>query len=60
MCGTRRGWKRVEVSRGGYSVARALVASALVGTTGFVAGAGGRRRESWACRECGFGHTYGM
>jgi len=58
MCGARRGWKRVDVSRGGYSVARALVAHALVGTPGLVAGAAGRRQETWACRECGFGHTY--
>ena len=49
MCGSRSGWRRVEVSRGGYSVGKALVASALVGTPGLVAGAGGRRRESWAC-----------
>jgi hypothetical protein len=60
MCGSRSGWIRVEVARGGFSVRKALVASALVGTPGLVAGAGGRRRESWACRECGFGHTYGM
>lgn len=60
MCGTRSGWIRVEVSRGGYSVTRALVAHALVGTPGLVAGATGRRRETWACRECGFGHTYRM
>ncbi len=60
MCGSRSGWRRVEVSRGGFSVAKALVASALVGTTGLVAGAGGRRRESWVCQECGFGHTYGL
>ena len=52
--------RRVEVSRGGFSVGKALVASALVGTSGLVAGAGGRRRETWACRECGFVHTYGM
>ena len=58
MCGSRSGWKRIEVSRGDYSVAKALVASALVGKTGLVAGVGGRRRETWACRECGFGHTY--
>ena len=58
MCGSRSGWRRVEVSRGGFSVGKALVASALVGTTGLVAGAGGRRRKTWACRECGFGHTY--
>ena len=51
---------RIEVSRGGYSVGKAMAANALVGTPGLVAGAGGRRRESWACRECGFGHTYGM
>ncbi len=55
MCGSRSGWKRIEVSREGFSVTRALV-----GTTGLVAGLGGRRRESWACRECGFGHTYHM
>ena len=60
MCGARRDWKRVEVSRGGFSVGKALVASALVGTPGLVAGAGGRKRETWACRECGFVHTYRM
>ena len=60
MCGTSRGWKRVEVSKGGYSVGKALVASALVGTPGLVAGTGGRRRESWVCQECGFGHAYGL
>ena len=60
MCGSRSGWKRIEVSRGGFGPMRALVASALVGTSGLVAGAGGRRRESWACRECGFGRTYRM
>ena len=60
MCGTRSGWIRVEVSRGGFSQTRALVAHSLVGTPGLVAGAAGRRREPWACRECGFGHTYGM
>ena len=25
MCGSRSGWRRVEVSRGGYSVAKALL-----------------------------------
>ena len=29
-------------------------------TPGLAAGAAGRRREAWACRECGFGHTYRM
>lgn len=58
MCGSRSDWKRIEVSRGGFSVTRALVASALVGTIGLVAGAGGRRQETWACRDCGFKHTY--
>lgn len=60
MCGSKSGWKRIEVSRGGFSVGKALVANALFGTTGLVAGAGGRRRETWACRECGFEHTYRM
>ena len=60
MCGSRSGWRRVEVSRGGYSVAKALLGRALLGTPGLVAGAGGRRRETLACRECGFGHTYRM
>lgn len=58
MCGTRSGWIRIDASRGGFSVMRALVAHALVGTPGLVAGATGRRRESWACRDCGFEHTY--
>ena len=58
MCGTRSGWVRIDVSRGGFSPTRALVARALLGPTGLVAGAAGRRQESWACRECGFGHTY--
>jgi hypothetical protein len=49
---------RVEASRGGYSVVKALVAHALVGTPGLVAGAAGRRQETWACRGCGFKHTY--
>ena len=60
MCGSRSGWRRIDASRCGFSVTRALVAHALVGTPGLVAGATGRRRESWACRECGFGHTYHM
>ncbi|MBR3328403.1 MAG: hypothetical protein IKG22_13870 [Atopobiaceae bacterium] len=47
------------MSRGGYSVVKALVAHALVGTAGLVAGADGRRQETWACRECRFKHTYG-
>ena len=58
MCGTRSGWIRIDASRGGFSIGKALVASALVGTPGLVAGAGGRGRETWACRECGFVHTY--
>ena len=58
MCGSRSGWRRVEVSRGGFSIGKALVASALVGTSGLVAGTAGRRMEAWACRECGFRHTY--
>ena len=60
MCGSRSGWRRVEASRGGFSVTRALVGHTLLGAPGLVAGAAGRRRETWACRECGFGHTYGM
>ena len=60
MCGTRSGWRRVEAYRGGCSPAAALLAHALLGTPGLAAGATGRRREAWACRECGFGHTYGM
>lgn len=31
MCGSRSGWRRVEVSRGGFSVVKALVANALFG-----------------------------
>lgn len=53
MCGSRSGWKRIEVSRGGFGVGKALVANALFGTPGLVAGAGGRRRESWKARADG-------
>ena len=60
MCGSRPGWRRIDVSKGGFSVTRALVGHTLLGTTGLMAGAGGRRRESWACQGCGFVHTYGM
>ncbi len=31
MCGTRSGWVRIDVSRGGFSPTRALVARALLG-----------------------------
>ena len=60
MCGARRGWRRVEACRGGCSPAAALLAHALLGTPVLAAGATGRRREAWACRECGFGHTCRM
>ncbi len=58
MCGTRSGWIRIDASRGGFSVMRALVAHILVGAPGLVAGAAGRRQETWACHDCGFKHTY--
>ncbi len=46
MCGARRGWRRIEAYRDGYSPAAALIAHALLGTPGLAAGATGRRREA--------------
>lgn len=58
MCSETSKWKKVDVSKKGFSVGKAAVGAMLVGPIGLVGGALGKKKVCYCCGNCGFQHEY--
>ena len=58
MCGESLMWKKVDVTKKGFSVGKAAVGAILLGPVGLVGGALGKKKECYCCGKCGFQHEY--
>jgi len=58
MCGEDNQWKKVDVSKKGFSVGKAVAGGVLLGPIGLMGGALGKKKEAYYCGECGFNHEY--
>lgn len=58
MCGESINWKRVDTTKSGFSVGKAVGGAVLFGPIGLVGGALGKKKECYCCGKCGFQHEY--
>ena len=58
MCKERKGWVMVDETKKGFSVGKAVVGGLIAGPVGLAGGALGKKKVSYACRNCGFQHEY--
>ena len=58
MCGEFMGWKKVDVTKKGFSVGKAALGTVIAGPIGLAAGALGKKKSTYACSKCGFKHEY--
>ena len=58
MCYDMLRWKKVDVSKKGFSVGKAAVGAVLLGPVGLVGGALGKKKATYYCGKCGFQHEY--
>lgn len=58
MCGKRKEWVMVDVTRKGFSAGKAAVGGLLLGPLGLFGGALGKKKVTYCCRNCGFQHEY--
>ena len=58
VCNEISQWKKVDVSRKGFSVGKAVAGAVLLGPVGLVGGALGKKKAAYCCGKCGFQHEY--
>lgn len=58
MCGEQIKWIKVDTNQKGFSVGKAAAGAILLGPIGLVGGALGKKKECYACGNCGFQHEY--
>jgi len=58
MCGEQVRWIRVDKTKKGFSVGKAVAGRLLFGPEGLVAGALGKKKSTYCCGRCGFTHEY--
>ena len=58
MCYETTKWKKVDESKKGFSVGKAVGGAVLFGPIGLVGGALGKKKEYYCCGNCGFEHDY--
>lgn len=51
-------WKKIDVSKKGFSVGKAAVGAVLLGPVGLVGGALGKKKVTYYCGLCGFTYEY--
>lgn len=58
MCGSQS-WQRINVYHSGYSVGKGLIASVFWGEKlGRIIGFAGKKKQTYACRDCHFTMDY--
>ncbi len=58
MCSEIIKWKKVDETKKGFSVGKAALGGFLLGPVGLLGGALGKKKTSYYCGNCGFGHEY--
>lgn len=59
MCGAKSpNWIKIDKQRKGFSVGKAVAGNFLLPGIGLLAGARGKKHETYLCRKCGFTHEY--
>ena len=58
MCNKYEKWKKVDSTKKGFSVGKAVGGAILFGPIGILGGGLGKKKEFYACGECGFQHEY--
>lgn len=58
MCKEFKGWVKVDSTHKGFSVGKAAVGGFIAGPVGLIGGALGKKKKTYACKNCGFEHEY--
>lgn len=51
-------WRLIGEPKQGFSLGKATIGALLVGPIGVAGGALGKRKKTYACRNCGFSNVY--
>lgn len=58
MCKSKSDWIKVDTTKKGFSAGKAAFGGILFGPIGLLGGALGKKKVTYACRNCGFQHEY--